>query len=96
MGVIEPCGLGEPVSYKDVKSIEDLKHDCLDSNRAFLSSLQESDFSGELMAQAVADAKKGRMSIPVKASSVIMVWVRCGCIRALGLSKGSGWTGPSK
>ena len=69
MGVIEPCGLGELISHKGVKSLEDLRDDCLSSNRALLDTLRESEFSSELMAQAVADAKKGRMSTPVKASS---------------------------
>ena len=69
MGVIEPCGLGVPIRHKDVKSLEDLRDDCLRSNRGLLDTLREGALSNELMAQAVADAKKSPMSTLVKASS---------------------------
>ena len=56
MDVIEPCGLGEPISHTDVKSLEAFRYDCLSSNRALLHTIRENEFSSELMAQAVADA----------------------------------------
>ena len=66
MGVVEPCGLGDPIAHQSVVTLDDLKDECLSSNRALIGMLQESEFSSELMAQAVADAKLGRMSLPVK------------------------------
>ena len=66
MGVVEPCGLGELIKHKGEKSSEELKDECLNSNKALIGSLQESEFANDLMAQAMADAKLGRMSTPVK------------------------------
>ena len=66
MGVVEPCGLGEPISHKGEKCSDELKQEGLNSNRALIGSLQESEFATDLMAQAMADAKLSRMSSPVK------------------------------
>ena len=74
MGVVEQCGLGELIKHKGEKSLDELKDDCLSSNKVLIGSLQESEFSNDLMAQAMADAKLGRMSTPVKGK----LW--CGCV----------------
>ena len=72
MGVVEPCGLGDSIEHPDAKSVDALKEDCLASNRTLIKALQESEFANQLMDQAVADARLGRMTMPVK--GVLIPW----------------------
>jgi len=71
MGVVEPCGLGEPVPHEGVASSSELWEDCFESNTALLEHLRSDKFESELMSQAEAYAKLGRMTKPIPGRSVV-------------------------
>ena len=71
MGVVEPCGLGELVPHEGVASSDELWEDCFQSNTVLLEQLRPDKFESELMSQAEADAKLGRMTKPIPGRLVV-------------------------
>ena len=64
MGVVQPCGLGEPVEHRSVSDTAVMREDCARSNGVLLVQLRTDEAEDELMEQTRADAAMGRMTVP--------------------------------
>ena len=76
MGVVEPCGLGEPIPTGGTPPAEDMRSSCKHNNDVLLEQLRADEFEESLMQQTRADACLGRMTEPVTGMRGVLI---CGC-----------------
>jgi len=75
-GVLDVCSIGEQIEYIIPEPMDELYWDCERSNHELLEQLKTSEHADELLELTRADAKLGRMTMPVPIEEIELDKIR--------------------